>query len=75
MGTQENARKTGAGLNLKNAALTAGVPAAPAGGTGIALGGWDGAAGRDVAITAINTNRTRIAEIEAALVAAGILPT
>lgn len=74
MGTQENARKTGAGLNLKNAALTAAAAAAPAGGSGATAGAYDSAANRDIAITTINTNRTRIAEMEAALVAAGILP-
>lgn len=72
MGTQENARKTGAGLNLKNAALTAAVAAAP---TSDGAFGWTSDADKDIAVTTINTNRTRIGEIEAALVAAGILPT
>lgn len=74
MGTQENARKRAAGLDLKNAALTATAPAAPAGGTGATGGAYDNATNRDLAIVTINTNRTRIGEIEVALQAAGILP-
>ncbi len=61
---------------------TAEVPAAPAGGTGVAVGGWSLASNRDIAITTINTNRTRIAEhrvrldeLEAVLVAAGLIPS
>ncbi len=74
MGTPENARKTAAGLDLKNAALTTAAAAAPAGGTGATAGAYDNATNRDLAIVTINTNRTRIGEIEAALQAAGILP-
>jgi hypothetical protein len=55
------------------ATATAEVPASPAGGTGAAAGGWDTAANRDIAITAINTNRTRIGEIIDALERQGIL--
>lgn len=75
MGTPENARKTAAGLDLKNAALTATAPAAPAGGSGATAGAYDNATNRDLAIVTINTNRTRIIELEAAMVAAGLLPT
>lgn len=74
MGTQENARKVGAGIDLQNSALTGQTAAAPAGGTGAAAGGYDTAGNRDIAIATINNNRTRIAEIETALKNAGILP-
>jgi hypothetical protein len=38
--------------------------AAPAGGTGIAAGGWSSAANRDLAITSINAARTDIANLK-----------
>lgn len=38
--------------------------AAPAGGTGVAAGGWSTAANRDLAITAINAARTDIANLK-----------
>lgn len=60
---------------VQQAALTAQVAAAPAGGTGAAAGAWDGSANRDIAIATINNNRTRIAEIETALKALKILPS
>ncbi len=63
MATQENLRKTAAGLDLKPTALTAAPTAAPAGGSGATAGAYDTAGNRDTAITAINTNRTRIGEI------------
>lgn len=46
MGTPENARKTAAGLDLKNAALTATAPAAPVGGSGATAGAYDNATNR-----------------------------
>ena len=75
MGTQENVRNLASGIDPKNTALTATAPAAPAGGSGATAGAYDSAANRDLAIVTINTNRTRIIEIETALVAAGLLPT
>lgn len=60
---------------VQQSALTAQVAVAPAGGTGAAAGAWDTAGNRDTAIATINNNRTRIAEIETALKALGILPT
>jgi len=74
MGTQENARKRAAGLDLKNAGLTAEPTAAPAGGTGATEGAYDTAVNRDAMIDCVNETRTRVGEIEAALQAAGILP-
>lgn len=62
-----------AGVEKPSAAATAQVAVAPAGGTGAAAGGWDTAGNRDLAIAAINNNRTRIAEIEAVLQAFGLL--
>ena len=72
MGTQENLRSLAGGLDQKNAALTTAAAAAP---TSDGAFGWTSDADKDIAVTTINTNRTRIGEIEAALVAAGILPT
>ncbi len=46
---------------------------APAGATGTAAGGWSTAANRDLAITAINNLRTRVAELEAKLQSLGLL--
>lgn len=43
--------------------MTAAATAAPAGGTGATAGAYDTATNRDTAITCINTNRTRIAEL------------
>ena len=54
-------------------ALTANPEAAPAGGEGAAEGAWSSAEDRDAAIATINALRTRVAEIEAALQAAGII--
>ena len=45
--------------------IAAAVPAAaPAGGTGVAAGGWDTAANRDLAITTINDLRTHAIEMD-----------
>ena len=55
------------------AALTANPSAAPAGGTGATAGAYDNATNRDAAIATINALRTRVAEIEAVLQAAGLL--
>lgn len=74
MGTQENARKRAAGIDLKNAALTTAPAAAPAGGTGATAGAYDSAVNRDAMIVTVNDTRTRVGEIETALKAAGILP-
>jgi hypothetical protein len=38
--------------------------AAPAGGTGVAAGGWSTAANRDLAIVSINAARTDIANLK-----------
>lgn len=54
-------------------ALTANPVAAPAGGTGATAGAYDTAANRNIAIATINSLRTRVAEIEAVLQAAGLL--
>lgn len=54
-------------------ALTTAAVAAPAGGTGTAAGGWDTAVNRDAAIATINSNRTRITQIENALKELGLL--
>jgi len=54
-------------------ALTANPAAAPAGGTGAAAGAWSTEEDRDAAIATINALRTRVAEVEAALQAAGII--
>jgi hypothetical protein len=53
------------------ATATAAAAVAPAGTTG--TDGWDSDADRDAAVLAINTNRTRIAEIITALEKVGIL--
>ena len=53
--------------------MTAAAAAAPAGGTGATAGAYDSAANRDIAITLINNNATRIAELEAVLIDLGIL--
>ena len=63
----------GATAIVKPAALTATAPAAPAGGTGTAAGGWDTAANRDLAIATINNLKTRVDELEAKLRALGLL--
>jgi len=63
----------GATAVVKPAALTATAPAAPAGGTGTAAGGWDTAANRDLAIATINNLKTRVDELEAKLRALGLL--
>ena len=63
----------GATAVVKPAALTATAPAAPAGGTGTAAGGWDTAANRDLAIATINNLKTRFDELEAKLRALGLL--
>lgn len=57
----------------EEAALTAQVAAAPAGGTGATEGAYDTAANRNTAIATINNNRTRIAEIEAILQKFGLV--
>lgn len=54
-------------------ALTNATAAVPAGGTGVAAGGWSTAANRDIAIAQINNLRTRVTEMETALKALGIL--
>jgi len=63
------------GLSSKHTppTLTTASAVAPAGGTGTAAGAFDTAANRDAAIATINSNRTRITEIENALKALGIL--
>ena len=71
MGTQENVRSLAAGKDPKNTALTTAAAAAP---TSDGAFGWTSDADKDIAVTTINTNRTRIGEIETALKAAGILP-
>lgn len=71
MAAPENIRKLAAGIDPKNSALTAAAPAAP---TSDGAFGWTSDADKDIAVTTINTNRTRIGEMEAALVEAGILP-
>jgi hypothetical protein len=53
--------------------FTAITAAAPAGGSGATAGAYDSAANRDIAIAAINNNRTRINEIEKLLVDLGLL--
>jgi hypothetical protein len=66
-------RKIGSGaVPNGTSALTAQAVAAPAGGIGAHQGAYDTAINRDVMIAAVNNNRTRIAEIEAALQAFGI---
>ena len=75
MGTQEKVRSIAAGINPKNSALSAEPTAAPAGGSGATAGAYDGAANRDIMIDCVNETRTRVAEIETALIAAGLLPT
>jgi len=71
MGTQENVRSLAAGKDPKGVALTAAAAAAP---TSDGAFGWTSDADKDIAVTTINTNRTRIGEIETALKLAGILP-
>lgn len=67
-------RKIGSGAVPNGAsALTAQADAAPAGGTGATAGAYDNATNRDAMIAAVNNNRTRIAEIETALQAFGIV--
>ena len=67
-------RKIGSGAVPNNTtALTTAPSAAPAGGTGATAGAYDSAVNRDAMITTVNTNRTRIGEIEAALQAFGIV--
>jgi len=51
------------GITAVGAALTAAAATAPAGGTGATAGAYDSAANRDIAILAIQTNLTRIAEL------------
>lgn len=72
----KNGVKNAAGDDLpltKGSALTAQVAAAPAGGTGATAGAYDSASNRDIMIACVNRNRTRIAELEAVLQAAGLL--
>jgi len=58
----------------KATALTTVVAAAPAGGTGVAAGGWDTSAHRDAAIATINNTATRLTNLETRLRAYGLLP-
>ena len=53
--------------------LPATVAGAPAGGTGVAAGGWSTAANRDLAIATINNLKARVDQLEAALKAIGIV--
>ena len=67
-------RKIGSGAVPNGAsALTAQAVVAPAGGTGATAGAYDSASNRNAMIAAVNNNRTRIAEIETALQAFGIV--
>jgi len=67
-------RKIGSGAVPGGAsALTAAAAAAPAGGTGATAGAYDTASNRNLMIATVNNNRTRIAEIEDALQAFGII--
>ena len=62
-GAIDGATPAGAALSAVAAfSPTAEPAAAPAGGTGMAAGGWDTAGNRDIAITTINDSRTRIEE-------------
>jgi hypothetical protein len=54
----------GAGVTASSAVD---ATAAPAGGTGTAAGGWDTAANRDLAITAINNTRLLALELQTKL--------
>ena len=66
--------RLGAGTPVaRGAALTATVAAAPAGGTGVAVGGWSSAADRDLAITTINNLKTRVDQLEARVQALGLI--
>ena len=71
---RENRRDVGSGREPRHTdSMTATASAAPAGGTGATAGAYDSAAHRDEAIVTINTNKTRIDEIEAVLIDLGIL--
>ena len=71
--TRSQARALASGTPVRVAAPTSQVAAAPAGGTGDAAGAYDTAANRNIAIAAINNNRTRIEEVVVALRAAGLM--
>ena len=62
------------GVPKVHSALTAEAPVAPAGGTGMAVGGWSTAGNRTLAIATIIINRARIANIETTLQRLGHLP-
>jgi hypothetical protein len=59
--------------DLQAPTLTTTAATAPAGGTGATAGAYDSAVNRNIAILTIQTNKTRIDEIEARLKALGIL--
>ncbi len=71
--TEKVLRAAAGTLVGEEAALTTEPAAAPAGGTGVAAGGYDTAGNRDTMITCVNDTRTRVGEIEAALKLFGFL--
>jgi hypothetical protein len=58
---------------VRQTAITAATADAPAGGTGIAAGGWSSATNRNTAISLINNNKVRITELYTRLQALGLL--